>query len=40
MYIIEDVTITTHILLIQPKIYYEGVNKKLTDYLNSDNQKK
>ncbi len=27
---IEDITITTHILLIQSKIYHESVNNKLT----------
>ncbi len=37
---IEDVTITTYILLIQPKIYLKSVIKKLTDYLSLDNQKK
>ncbi len=31
---IEDVTITTSILLIQPKIYHKSVSKKLTDYLS------
>ncbi len=37
---IEDITITTHILLIQPKSCHKLVNIKLTDYLSSDNQKK
>ncbi len=31
---------TTHILLIQSKIYYKSANKKLFNYLSSDNQKK
>ncbi len=29
---IEDVTITTCILLIQPNIYHKSIDKKLTDY--------
>ncbi len=37
---IEDITITTHVLLIQSEIYHKSVNKKLTYYLSSDNQKK
>ncbi len=37
---IENFTITTPILLIRPKIYDKSVNKKLTDYLSSNNQKK
>ncbi len=37
---IEDVTITTHILSIPSKIYHKSVDKKLTGYLSSDNQKK
>ncbi len=37
---IENITITAHILLIQPKMYQKSVNKKLTNYLSSDDQKK
>ncbi len=32
---IEDVTITTRILLIQPKIYYKLVNKKLNNIIEA-----
>ncbi len=31
---IENITINTHILLIQPKIYHKFINKTLTDYLS------
>ncbi len=37
---IKEVTITTRILLIQAKIYHKSVNKQVTSYLRSDNQKK
>ncbi len=37
---IEDVTIITHILLSLPTIYHELVDKKLSDYLNSNFQGK
>ncbi len=37
---IEDVTVTTRVLLILLKIYHKSVNKKLTNYLISNNQEK